>query len=106
MFKSGFGGPGPLQNDSSYFPWDFEFVKNKELSKVVLSQKKALTRVLRKKNIPFREFKINQINEEVLGELFSYFTLETALTGKFIGVNPFTQPAVEEVKFLTKQYLS
>ena len=84
----------------------FEFVKNKELSKVVLSQKKALTRVLRKKNIPFREFKINQINEEVLGELFSYFTLETALTGKFIGVNPFTQPAVEEVKFLTKQYLS
>ena len=84
----------------------FEFVKNKELSKVVLSQKKALTRVLRKKNIPFREFKINQINEEVLGELFSYFTLETALTGKLIGVNPFTQPAVEEVKFLTKQYLS
>ena len=27
------------------------------------------------KNIPFREFKIKNINEEVLGELFSYFIL-------------------------------
>ena len=25
VFESGFGGPVPLQNDSSYFPWYFEF---------------------------------------------------------------------------------
>ena len=65
-----------------------------------------MTKVFRKKNIPYREFKINEINEEVLGELFSYFVLETALIGKFIGINPFDQPAVEEVKILAKQYLS
>ena len=91
---------------NNVFGKSFEFVKNKELSKVILSQKKALTKVFRKKNIPYREFKINEINEEVLGELFSYFVLETALIGKFIGINPFDQPAVEEVKILAKQYLS
>ena len=32
--------------------------------------------------------------------------METALVGKLIGVNPFDQPAVEEVKILTKKYLS
>ena len=46
------------------------------------------------------------MNEETLGELFSYFMIETALIGKIININPFDQPAVEEVKILTKQYLS
>jgi len=32
--------------------------------------------------------------------------LETTLVGKLIGVNPFDQPAVEELKILTKEYLS
>jgi glucose-6-phosphate isomerase len=84
----------------------FKFAENRQLSEVIESQKKALVKVLKKKKIPFKEFKINKFNEEVLGELFSYFMLETALVGKLIGVNPFDQPAVEEVKTLTKQFLS
>ena len=91
---------------NNLFGKDFKFVENKELSEVVLSQKKALIKVLKKKNIPFREFKIKKISEETLGELFSYFMIETALLGKFIGINPFDQPAVEQVKILTKKYLS
>ena len=91
---------------NNLFGKDFKFVENKELSEVVLSQKKALIKVLKKKNIPFREFKIKKISEETLGELFSYFMIETALLGKFIGTDPFDQPAVEEVKILTKKYLS
>ena len=90
----------------NFFEKSFKSAENKELSKVILSQKKALIKVLQKKKIPFREFKINKINEEILGELFSYFMVETALVGKLIGINPFDQPAVEEVKILTKQYLS
>ena len=92
--------------NSNIFGESFKFIKNKELSKVILSQKKALTNVLKRKKIPYREFKINKINEEVLGELFSYFMIETSLIGKLMGVNPFDQPAVEEVKVLTKKYLN
>ena len=63
-------------------------------------------KVFKKKNIPYQEFVINKNNEETLGELFTYFMLETALIGKLIGINPFDQPAVEEVKIFTKKYLS
>ena len=48
----------------------------------------------------------NKLNEETIGELFSYFIIETVLIGKLIGVNPYNQPAVEEIKVLTKKYLT
>ena len=58
------------------------------------------------KKIPFREFKINKLNEETLGEIFAYFMLETVLIGELVKINPFNQPAVEKVKLLTKTILS
>ena len=61
---------------------------------------------LKLKRIPFREFKIKELNEETLGELFSYYILETIITGKLIDINPFDQPAVEQVKITTKKLLS
>ena len=71
-----------------------------------MAQKNALIEVFKKKKIPFREFKVNGINEEVLGKLFSYFIIETIIIGKLINVNPFDQPAVEQVKVKTKKLLS
>ena len=84
----------------------FKFAENQKLSKVIEEQKNALTKSLRNKNIPYRDFKVNKIEEETFGELFSYFISETALVGNLIGVDPFNQPAVEEVKNLAKHYLS
>ena len=95
-----------MKINNNIFGKTFNFTKNKDLSKIILSQKKSLIKVLRKNNIPFREFEIDETNEKIMGELFSYFMVETALVGKFIGVNPFDQPAVEEVKNLTMRYLS
>ena len=88
------------------FGKNFSYVENKDLSKAKEAQKNALIHVFKKKKIPYQEFIINKKNEETLSELFSYFIMETALVGKMIGVNPFDQPAVEEVKTLTKKYLS
>jgi len=82
------------------------FLNKKNLSKVKLAQKNALIETFKKNNIPFREFKIKKIKEEVLGQLFSYFMLETAIIGKLIKVNPYDQPAVEQVKISTKKLLS
>ena len=62
-------------------------------------------KTLKKKKIPFREFKIGDVSEQVLGELFSYFILETVIVGKLANINPFDQPAVEEVKVYTKKIL-
>ena len=81
-------------------------LNNKSLSQIKLAQKNAFLKSLKKKRIPFREFKIRDFTEKVLGELFSYFILETAIVGKLINIDPFNQPAVEEVKINTKRILS
>jgi len=78
----------------------------KSLNQIKIAQKNAFLKVLKKKRIPFREFKIGDINEQTLGELFSYFILETIIVGKLTNINPFDQPAVEEVKVYTKNILS
>ena len=85
---------------------DFSLVENKELSNIKEAQKNAVIQALKNKNIPYREFEIQKLNEETLGELFSYFIIKTVLRGKLLAINPFNQPAVEEVKTLTKKYLS
>ena len=95
-----------MKINKNLFGKNFKFAENKELSNVRMAQKNALIQALKNKNIPYREFKIKRNNEETLGELFSYFILETVLIGDFIGINAFNQPGVEEVKILTKKYLS
>ena len=82
------------------------FLDQKTLSSVKMAQKKALIKALIQKNIPFREFKIKKINEVILGKLFSYFILETVIIGKILNINPFDQPAVEQVKVYTKEILN
>ena len=83
-----------------------KFLNKKSLYEIKNAQKNAFLKVLTKKNIPFREFKIKDLNEEILGELFSYFILETAIVGKLVNINPYDQPAVEQVKVFTKKLLS
>ena len=50
-------------------------------------------------------FFIKSKNEEVLGELFTYFILETILLAKALKINPYDQPAVELIKIETKKIL-
>ena len=82
-----------------------KYLKNKDLSKIILAQKKATENVFIKKNIPFRSFEIKKRNEKTLGELFSFFILETILIGKLLNLNPYDQPAVELIKKETKRLL-
>ena len=61
--------------------------------------------ILKSKKIPFLSIEIIKRSEETLGELFSYFILETVLMGENLNINPFNQPAVEQLKVLTKEKL-
>ena len=83
----------------------FKFLKNKNLDNIIYAQKRATEKVFNKKKIPFRSFEINNRDEEVLGELFSFFILETILLGKVMKLNPFDQPEVELIKKETKKIL-
>ena len=81
------------------------YLKNKTLNKIKQSQFEAAQTVFKTMNIPFRSFYIKKRNEETLGELFSFFILETILIGKALNINPFDQPAVELIKKETKKFL-
>ena len=83
-----------------------KFLKNKSLQEIKLAQKKATENIFLKKKIPFRSFEINNRDEKTLGELFTFFILETILLGNFLGVNPYDQPSVELIKKETKKILS
>ena len=83
----------------------FRYLNNKSLNQIKIAQKNAFLKNLKEKKIPFKEIKIRSINEQTLGELFSYFIIETALVGKLINVNPFDQPAVDQVKKDTRKEL-
>ena len=82
----------------NFFGKKFNFLKNKNLDEIKTAQTKAFIIALKKNKIPFREFKILDFNEKTLGELFSYFMIETAVIGILLNIDPFNQPAVEQVK--------
>ena len=81
------------------------YLKNKNVFKIREAQLLATQKVFKKKNIPFRSFFLNKRNEKSLGELFTFFILETILLGKLLEINPYTQPAVELIKTDTKKIL-
>ena len=82
-----------------------KFLKNKHVSKIKYAQKKASENVFEKKKIPYRSFEVKKRDEKTLGELFTFFILETILIGKCLNLNPFDQPAVELIKKETRKLL-
>ena len=73
--------------------------------KYYLLKKKGSENVFFKNSVPFRSFEILNRNEETMGELFTFFILETILIAKAIKVNPYDQPSVELIKKNTKRIL-
>ena len=100
-----------LQKDDKFkvsqeiIPKDMKFLKNKKLSFVVKAQCEAVKNIFQIKKIPFRQITFNKKNEEELGEIFTFFVLETILLSRLMNIDPFNQPAVEEVKTETRKIL-
>ena len=91
--------------NNKYLMNNYSILKNKNINKILESQKKATENVFRREKIPFRSFEITNRSEETLGELFCFFILETILLGHLLKVNPFDQPKVELIKNETKKIL-
>ena len=75
------------------------------VNEIKKSQFEATQKVFKNMKIPYRSFYIKKRNEETLGELFTFFILETILIGKCLNLNPFDQPAVELIKKETRKLL-
>ncbi len=100
-----------LQNENKFkvskniIPDNMKFLKNKNLKSIINAQCSAVKNIFKLKEIPYRQITFNKKNEEELGEIFTFFALETILLSRLMNVNPFDQPAVEQVKIETKKIL-
>ncbi|MFL2894365.1 MAG: glucose-6-phosphate isomerase [Candidatus Pelagibacter sp.] len=81
------------------------YLKNKSFLDIKTAQKKATQTVFKNKKIPFRSFNVLNRSENSLGEIFTFFMLETILLGNALKVNPFDQPSVELIKIETNKIL-
>ena len=86
-------------------PNNMRFLKNKNTSFIINAQCNAVKNIFKLKKIPYRQITFNKENEEELGEIFTFFALETILLSRLMNINPFDQPAVEQVKVETKRIL-
>ena len=78
---------------------------NKKIKSILNAQCEATKSIFRKKKIPFRHFIFKKNDESELGSIFTFFVLETILLSRLMNVNPYNQPAVEQVKTETKKFL-
>tara|TARA_Y100000590_G_scaffold124749_1_gene142753 strand:+ start:5297 stop:6469 length:1173 start_codon:yes stop_codon:yes gene_type:complete len=94
-----------LKLNCNFFGKNLSYLNKKYYEDVKISQKNAFRNILKEKKIPYREMVIKKFDEDTLGRLFLLFIFETVAIGKMMNINPFDQPAVEDVKVLTKKFL-
>ena len=82
-----------------------KYLQNKTMDDVFSAEKQAVINTLVDESKPIRHIEISISTPDQIGELFAYFMLDTIITAKLLGVNPYTQDSVEKVKIFTKQIL-
>lgn len=99
-------GEGPRIDPDEARSYGLDYMAGRTIGDTVTCQSRATQETLRGKGRMVRELVIDRLSEENLGGLFQSFMLETVVTAHLMGVNAFDQPAVEEGKVLTRQYLA
>ncbi len=93
-----------LKSEENIEDYEYESKKN-ILVRNNIYLGKAMENALIKNKIPFRIFYFLKKREQELGTIFTFFVLETILLSRLMKLNPFDQPAVENVKQDTKKIL-
>ena len=82
------------------------YLENQSLGDLLLAEAEATAVTLVKNGRPARIMRIATLDERVMGALMMHYMLETMFAAHLLGVDAFDQPAVEEGKILTRQYLA
>jgi glucose-6-phosphate isomerase len=93
--------PSSLGGDKS-----MAYLENRSLGDLLLAEADATAATLAKNGRPTRIMRIATLDEKVMGALMMHYMLETMFAAQLLGVDAFDQPAVEEGKILTRQYLA
>ncbi len=97
---------GPRIDVTEAKTYGLDYMAGRTIGDMVTCQSRATQEALRARGRIVRELTVTEINEKSLGSLFASFMFETIITAHLMGIDAFDQPAVEEGKILTRQYLS
>ncbi|MGE0574477.1 glucose-6-phosphate isomerase [Reyranella sp.] len=82
------------------------YLEGHRMGDLLLAEADATVATLVKNGRPTRVIRIATLDEKVMGALMMHYMLETMFAAQLWGVDAFDQPAVEESKIVTRQYLS
>ena len=92
--------PAENKHFSKFDKLNFTNIENQTPQELINSQYNAIQKVFIEKNIPFRTITLGNNKLNIL-QLFLYYFLETIILGEAQNINPYDQPAVEEIKIKT-----
>lgn len=75
------------------------------IGELFLAEFDATREALTRHGRPNRTIGLLPTSATAIGEMIMLFEMEAVAVAELLGVNPFDQPAVEEVKLLTREYL-
>jgi glucose-6-phosphate isomerase len=81
------------------------YLADRTMGDLVEAEQRATAETLARNGRPVRIFRLEKLDESVMGALLMHFMIETIVCSNLVGVDPFNQPAVEEGKVLTRDYL-
>jgi glucose-6-phosphate isomerase len=97
------GAGAPLQTGGDKA---LHYLAGKTMGDLLLAEADATAATTVKAGRPTRVIRIARVDERTMGALMMHFILETIFAAHLLGIDAFDQPAVEEGKVLTRQYLS
>ena len=83
-----------------------DYLIDKTMGDLMQAEQQATIDTFKNNNFPFRKIHLDKIDEFAIGQLMAFSIMEVVATCLYYEVNPFDQPAVEQGKKLTKEYLS
>ncbi len=76
------------------------------IGELFISELKATRETLSRRGRPNRTFSLHDRDAYAIGELIMLLEMETVVVAELMGIDAFDQPAVEESKVLTREYLA
>ncbi|MEE8333818.1 MAG: glucose-6-phosphate isomerase [Alphaproteobacteria bacterium] len=99
-------GVGPVVPKDLADDPELDYLRGRTIGALMDAEQRATAKTLVRSGQPTRIFRLASLDEEVMGALMMHFMLETIIAAHLLGVDPFDQPAVEEGKVLTREYLA
>ena len=84
---------------------DLAYLAGRTIGDLADAEQRATAVTLAKNGRPVRVIRVPKLDERAMGALMMHYMLETIIAAHLMGVDPYDQPAVEQGKILTKQYL-